>query len=150
MIYDTISNIGRYKGISANLDTAIAYLETHDLTVLPKGRNEVDGDKVFINHLSYETAPKTPESSFEDHIAYLDLHMVTEGRENFLVAPAETLAEAKQLLADDAVLYTGDARVTVPLEGPQFVIVFPGEAHLPKVAMDEATHVEKLVFKILL
>ena len=49
MICDTLQHLGRYRGLHPNLDTAIDYLLTHDLTALPLGRTEVDGDKVFIN-----------------------------------------------------------------------------------------------------
>ena len=44
-----MSNFICYKGIAKNIDTAINYIETHDLMALPKGKTIVDGDNVFIN-----------------------------------------------------------------------------------------------------
>ena len=49
MICDTLEHLARYNGLHPNLDTAIDYLLTHDLSALPNGRTEVDGDEVFIN-----------------------------------------------------------------------------------------------------
>ena len=49
MICDTLEHLARYNGLHPNLDTAIDYLLPHDLSALPNGRTEVDGDEVFIN-----------------------------------------------------------------------------------------------------
>ena len=38
MICDTLEHLARYKGLHPNLDTAIDYLLTHDLSALPNGR----------------------------------------------------------------------------------------------------------------
>ena len=35
MICDTLAHLGRYKGLHKNLDTAIDYLLSHDLSQLP-------------------------------------------------------------------------------------------------------------------
>ena len=42
MIYDTLANLPKYKGIHKNLDTCIDFLMNADLAALPNGRNEVD------------------------------------------------------------------------------------------------------------
>ena len=38
MICDTLEHLTRYNGLHPNLDTAIDYLLTHDLSALPNGR----------------------------------------------------------------------------------------------------------------
>ena len=43
MIVDTLQNIGRYRGLHPNLDTAIRWLADHDITALPNGRTGVTG-----------------------------------------------------------------------------------------------------------
>jgi len=58
MIYTKRKNLYRYLGQSQALDTAIRYLETADLAALTMGRNEVDGDQVFINRFDYQTMPQ--------------------------------------------------------------------------------------------
>ena len=49
MIIGKLSDLYRYKGIAKNIDTAINFIETHNLLDLPKGKTIVDGDNVFIN-----------------------------------------------------------------------------------------------------
>lgn len=56
MIFDKIANIGRYKGINKNLDTAIDYIRNNDLSSLPMGRTELDGE-VYINVMEANAAP---------------------------------------------------------------------------------------------
>lgn len=148
MIYDKKSNISRYLGLSSNLDTAIRFIQTTDLTALPKGRTEIDGDSVFVNHFGYETAEKAADSLYEDHIEYLDLHFPLSGSEFIAVAPSENLQEVEKRLNEDAVMYTGEVELALPVTDQEFLVVYPGEAHLPKLINHQASSVDKLVFKI--
>ena len=148
MIYDTNTHIARYKGLCPHLDRAIRFIETADLAALPAGRTEIDGDTVFVNHFSYQTAPQTDASLYEDHAVYLDLHYPLAGAELVAVAPADTLREVERRPDEDAVLYAGGAGLALPLSAGSFLLVYPGEAHLPKLAAGAACTVDKLVFKI--
>lgn len=47
MIYDMLTNVEKYRGISKNLDTAIDFLVKTDLASLPLGQTEIDGDNVL-------------------------------------------------------------------------------------------------------
>ena len=55
MIYTKRKNLHRYLGQSESLDTAIRHVLSADLTQLAKGRNEIDGDRAFINRFDYQT-----------------------------------------------------------------------------------------------
>ena len=57
MIYDKLENIGRYKGMNKHLDTAIDYILHNDLSSLPSGRTELDGDNVYINVMEAAAGP---------------------------------------------------------------------------------------------
>ena len=80
MICDTLEHLARYKGLHPNLDTAIDYLLTHDLSALPNGRTEVDGDEVFINVMD---AALHPDAGYhpEYHKLYADLQIDITGGE---------------------------------------------------------------------
>ena len=43
MIYDKLSEIARYRGLSENLDMGIRFLQSTDLFSLPMGRTEILG-----------------------------------------------------------------------------------------------------------
>lgn len=80
MIYDALENVKRYKGISENLDRAIAFLETVDLKKLPLGRTEISGTQVFANVM--EANAIDPENGkFEVHKKYMDIQIDVEGVE---------------------------------------------------------------------
>ena len=48
MITDTLANLARYRGLHKNLDTAIDWLASHDVSALPNGRTVIDGEAVFV------------------------------------------------------------------------------------------------------
>lgn len=49
MIYDTIENIGNYKGLTEYLDMAIEFIQETDLAALPAGKTPILENKVFVN-----------------------------------------------------------------------------------------------------
>ena len=67
MICDALEHLNRYRGLHRNLDTAIDYLTAyhvaHDLSDLPLGRTEVDGENVFINVMEADLSPDSTASN---------------------------------------------------------------------------------------
>lgn len=90
MIYTDMEHLDRYRGICPQLDTAIDYLLENGLELLVPGRNEVDGEDVFVNRFHYTTMPQE-EAAFEAHEFYADIHLLAEGREYIGVTPIERL-----------------------------------------------------------
>lgn len=150
MILDSLRSLDRYRNLSANMEQAVRFLQTADLTALPPGRVEISGDDVYANHFSYVTVPFSKELQFEAHRKYLDLHVPLSGCERIALAPVENLAETKALEEEDAVLYQGEAKDYLTLESGSFLLLYPEEGHLPKLISKAATNVDKLVVKIAL
>ena len=44
MLYDTLENLNQYTGLFPNLDKAIDFIEDNDVSALPLGRTEIDGE----------------------------------------------------------------------------------------------------------
>ena len=87
MICDALENLNRYRGLHKNLETAIDYLTayrvTHDLSDLPLGRTEVDGENVFINVMDVDLK-RPADAKLEIHDRYLDIQVLVRGeREAF-------------------------------------------------------------------
>ncbi len=150
MIYDTLNHLDRYQGLSPAIDTAIRFLKSADLNHLPSGRVEISGDTVYANHFSYETAPFSSSSIFEAHQQYLDLHIVLSGQETVGLTPTDQLLNPDIQTDQDAVLYTGVPHESLSLSPGQFLLLYPGEGHLPKLIHETPCHVDKLVVKIAL
>ena len=148
MICDTLEHLARYKGLHPNLDTAIDYLLTHDLSALPNGRTEVDGDEVFINVMD---AALHPDAGYhpEYHKLYADLQIDLTGSEHWGWA-SEGKDEGEFNEADDFGLRSGPEHAGGTLGGGRFVIFFPGELHKPSCKTPGCDHVRKAVVKVLL
>ena len=148
MIYDKLTNLPAYRGLSPALDTAIAYLCGDGLHALPQGRTDVDREEVFINHFGYVTGEAEPDALFEAHAEYWDLHILLQGSEYMAVAPLETLTEKHRCTGEDSILYAGTPAYSLPLDSAHFVLVAPGEGHMTKLACRAPCTVDKLVCKV--
>ena len=123
MIYTDKKQIRQYLGMDKNLDTAIRYIAEHKMEELNDGRNEIEGDRVFVNRFRYETLPET-ETSFESHLAYVDIHLVLEGNEIIGVTPVDDLTVTRTDLEADQVDCFGEIAVKLPLESSKILILF--------------------------
>lgn len=146
MIYTKIKNIERYLGQSASLDTAIRYLLSADLRTLVKGRNEVDGDQVFINRFDYQTM--TPEQAiWEGHAQYADIHVLLSGHEKIGVSNVDSLEVITRKPEEDFIGYEGPVETWFTMTAEDILIVYPEDVHMVKVMDGESTLVEKACFK---
>ncbi len=147
MIYTKIAEINRYKGISAPLDTAIEYLATADLSKLEMGRNDVDGELVYINRFNYTTMPEA-DAIWEGHKYYADIHVVLEGEEQIGVTDASSLTAGEYEEAGDFIPYEGPVDSWVTMRPGDILIVFPEDVHKVKVQLNGACDIKKAVFKV--
>lgn len=147
MIYGKLTDLKEYGGISAELDTAIEYLETMRPEDLVKGRNEVRGDVVYINCMEYETIPEE-EGFFEAHREYLDIHVLLEGRERIGVSDISSMKQNACDPETDFWGYEGEAEVWLPMDESHFFIAFPSDAHMVKIRVAGPVAVKKIVVKV--
>ena len=148
MIYDKICNIENYLGLSKNIDNALLFIKNNYIKSIPKGKTVIDNENVFVNHFEYNTVEESEDTLFENHIDYIDLHVVISGEEFMAVTSTERLNEVKKILSEDSVIYSGNSDVKLPMTNELFLMVYPGEAHLPKLIYKNSCEVDKLVFKI--
>ena len=147
MIYTNLEQLERYLGISEALDTAIRYLKKADLTTLVKGRNEVDGENVFINRFDYNTLPEG-DAMWEGHAQYADIHVVLSGEEKIGVTDAARLTATIRDEASDFIGYEGDVETWFTMRPGDILVVYPEDVHMVKVQLKGESHVEKAVFKV--
>ncbi len=147
MIYTDLANLEHYRGMGAQLDTAISYLKSHSLEELKPGRNEVDGDNVFINRFSYETMPEE-KAAFEAHEYYADIHLVLSGREKIGVTDMSLMTVTAVDRDTDSVDCCGPVENLLNMHPGKVLIVFPEDAHKVKIEAGEPCRVEKAVVKV--
>lgn len=148
MIYDKLSNITLYKGISKNLDTAISFISTHNLNDLPLGKTCIDGDKVYINVMETQAEP-LEKRQYEVHKNYLDIQMDLIGIERVDTGDFHNVT-LKEYNPDLDVAAAESDDVASCLIGPDnFIICMAREPHKPNIAVSsENTYLKKAVCKV--
>ncbi len=147
MIYLKKNNLSRCFGFSDAMDTAIRYIQTADLTQLVKGRNEVDGDLVFINRFDYQTMP-AEQAIWEGHSQYADIHVLLSGHEKIGVTNVAALTQTVSKPEEDFLGFEGAVEVWFPMTTEDILIVFPEDIHMVKVMDGDSTLVQKACFKV--
>lgn len=147
MIYDTINNLWKYNGISANLDKAIDFILGTDLDTLPLGRNEIDGDSVFVNVMEV-SAKNREELQFEMHRAYMDIQIDVVGTEIIDLGYGELTVLEEMDVEKDYGFVLPQESVPCRMGPGKFVVCMSGEAHKPGIQGTEDPFVKKCVVKV--
>lgn len=146
MILSKISQLGQYKGINVNLDTAIEYLLNNDITILPLGKNVVN-ENVAVMHFNY-VADNQVDDFYEGHRAYLDMHIVLSGKEKMSCVDITNATMRGDFdVENDFALFDGKSEFEVVLENNLCLITFPHDLHEPKVRVNDEP-VDKIVVKV--
>ena len=128
-LIDKLENIGNCAGIGANFAAACEFVAKGDFASLKPGRNEIDGDSVFVN--CDEARYVAPEDRRVEFLALLD--------------------ESAQQTFDDA-KDCGFAEQRVEwftVRRGEFAVCWPRTcAHAPAVTTDAPKSARKLIVKI--
>ena len=144
MILTDLAHMKRYAALSDGIAQGIAYLAAHAGT-LTVGRHPVDGDRVYVNVMTYETKPETP---FEAHRKYIDIQCILQGCERMGWAPLEKVCETKAYDdAGDCALYKGEGEYFTAPAGT-VAIFYPEDAHAPSQTAAAPCQVLKAVVKV--
>ncbi|WP_300389843.1 YhcH/YjgK/YiaL family protein [Fusobacterium sp.] len=151
MIYGEIKELGKYKGISKNLDTAIDFILEDKYKNGVVGKNIVDGEKVYFNQPDSPMTKELAEGFIENHRKYIDIHMVIEGEEKIGYISNTDIKLTKEYDdAGDYELYEGELENLFYLDPKKYIILFPGEPHMALIKGGEETKkIKKVIFKVL-
>ena len=136
--------------MSANLDTAITWLEAGGWDALPEGRKDIDGDKVYALIQSYDTKA-SKAVRYETHRAYLDIQLLVSGTEIIEVTDRARLQVSVPYVIDIEFYATPEPNpcFSMLLMPGDALILFPEDAHRPGLAIDgRPVPVRKIVLKI--
>ncbi len=146
MIYDSLKNAKLYGDIS-RLESVVDFINTHDMKSLSTGRNDIDGEDLYVNVIEYETT--TDPVKFESHIEYIDVHYMVDGAEGIALDDVDNLTVSDAYDKDmEAALYVADVKDVVTLKTGMFVVLYPHEAHRGKIPCGKTAPLRKAVFKI--
>jgi len=146
MIADHLKHARRYQSVDARLSRALEFVQQPGLAALAEGRYELDGADVYALVQHYAT--KAPgQGRWEAHRRYADLQLVVSGRERIGVAPLDRFAGSGYDTGKDVEFLEGQGDSLVLTAG-EFVVLWPGEVHMPQMAVDAPESVTKVVVKI--
>ena len=147
MIIDRLSTPSLALGLTPRLNQALEFLRATDLTAIPLGRHDVDGDRLFALVQEYVTRP--PEQcAWESHRQYIDVQYVVAGIERMGYANITTtrVREPYDPARDVAFYEPGQDFITV--QAGMLAIFGPGDVHAPCGAAGAPGTVRKVVIKV--
>ncbi|CAM4138985.1 hypothetical protein AT575_08790 [Streptococcus penaeicida] len=147
MIFDKLSHITDYKGISENLDIAIDYIVSQDSISLKIGKNIIKDSDVFLNYNETRLTNKE-DQSFEYHKDYADIHLLLDGKEHLKFGLFSEEELTPYQIEDDFGLVTCQKFMDIQLEPGYFLIFLPNEYHQPGQAITGFEEIKKQVLKV--
>ncbi len=150
MIVSNLTHIHAQIRMTPHFEKAFQFLSQADLAALPDGRAVIDGDNVYAEVQSYNSKPHAG-AKYEAHRRYIDVQYVVSGEEYIGWTPIEKLnittpyhIEHDYLLGDVA---ASDV-ILVRLQAGQFAVLYPFDAHAPRLAIDAPMAIKKIVVKV--
>lgn len=144
---DTVANISAYAGISPGFAKACEFVAKGDFSSLKPGRNDIDGDDVFVNFAEADYVEKKDRRP-ELHRAYFDIHVPLDSDELIGLAAHDPAASGSFDESGDFGLYDEPVEWMAVKRG-EFAICWPGTcAHAPAVTPDVPKKAKKLIVKI--
>ena len=120
-----------------------------ELKKLPNGKHLLDKEiceGAFINVTEYDNKDNPP---WESHLKYVDVQIIFEGSEDFIIANTSTLKPKTYDEASDYHDWEGEGTVRLTLSQGEILILLPYDAHRvglpPKSGKN---HVKKAIVKV--
>ena len=143
MIFDKLENLKLYDVIPHE---AIEFMASEDIAC----GKYILSDKVYINVEEYNTKMIT-DARFEAHKDYIDVQIVLFGKEELYYTNITDLTvEVPYSKERDIMFYSNSVEGAnrVVLDGTNFIILYPQDAHAPQVAYENNSgKVKKAVIK---
>jgi YhcH/YjgK/YiaL family protein len=147
MVFDALSNFHLYLPLHPQFAAAFAFLQEHDLDALPAGRYDVDDAGAFVLISEYASRPLS-ECFIECHRRYIDIQLITSGREGVGYCRRSAGRELPYDDEKDFLKLDGEVERFI-LEPGVFAIFFPDDGHMPTIRLGETPlQIKKAVFKI--
>lgn len=148
MIYDRITNINTYKGLSPDIYEVLKFLRqvSPDIAV---GTHQIN-PRVKAIVSEYETK-QVNEYGYEAHKKNIDIQYLLQGEERIACMPIEKLTETEPYSeAKDAAFYAAEGvrAQEMTMGHGFFAIFFPQDAHMPQLCVAEPMMVKKVVIKV--
>ncbi len=150
MIVTDLEHMERQLPGTSSFRLAVEFLRRTDLLDLPDGNVPLDEKRVFAILQRYRTA-HADAPKFEYHRKYIDLQYVLSGEEIIGWGPAEAMTPSFDYDDHQDVcfgLMEPGKWSALRLKAGQVAVLWPEDAHAPRLAAEKPCLVRKIVIKI--
>lgn len=147
MIFGNMQNLEEYAFLEEQVKECFEYAKEHDLASYEKGSHEIDGDRLFVNIVEYDTVA-AEERFWEAHKNYLDVHLMLHGTEQIDLNFIQNMDVKEFVPKDDFLPMDGEKNSSVILRDGDFLICYPGDGHRTAVAVNDSQKIKKAIFKV--
>ncbi|MCM2267748.1 MAG: YhcH/YjgK/YiaL family protein [Elusimicrobiales bacterium] len=149
MIAVKLENAARQAPRGEGLRKALEFLTRPGAAALPDGRYELDGEKVYALVQRYETLAQD-RPRFEAHRKYIDVQFLAAGEEVIGWAPLSAVGITEPYDGEKDVCFgfAAGAWTPVRLAAGELAILYPEDAHAPRLAAGAPAQVAKIVVKV--
>lgn len=148
MIFDQLTNIKNYSGLSDRISKAIEFINSTNFETLSVGKHIIDGDKIYAAVSEYQ--PKAiEECKPEAHKQYIDIQMVVSGSEFIGYLPLTNQEPSIAYNNEKDIMFFANKCDLISLKPGLFAIFFPQDIHQPCISDGISSSVKKVVIKIL-
>ncbi len=131
-------------------DHAFQFLQSANLKELPLGKQELEGEHVFVNVQEYFGKAK-PDALYESHKKYIDIQYVIEGEEIIgLTTLDKAIVKDPYNEENDIAFYDFEGGEYLKATPENFFLFFPEDVHRPSIAAGDSIQIKKIVVKILI
>ena len=139
-----------YHNNPGRWDKAFQFLKTANLKEMALGKQELDGEHLFVSVDDYITKDKS-ETKYESHKKYIDIQYVIEGEELMGMTTLDKAKVSEPYNEEkDLAFYEFEGGEYIRTTPKNFVIFFPEDLHRPVMKVNENSRVKKIVVKILI
>ena len=147
MIFGNIRNLKDYLCMEDGVFECFNYAKRNDLCACENGSHEIDGKRLFVNIVEYETTD-AGKRFWEAHRAYLDVHLMLEGREQIDLNFIQNMSVKEYVPKDDFLPMEGEKNGSVVLRPGDFLVCYPNDGHRTGVAAEKPVLLKKAIFKV--
>lgn len=146
MIFDQLENADRYASLHPGFAPALAFLRSAEVRILPPGKHEIDGEKLFVV-INRAQGLNRAKFKLETHRKYIDIQYSVTGADELGWAAARSLSEpeAPYDSEKDVELFPDQPDAWITMPPGTFAILFPQDAHC---AMQGKGELHKAVVKV--
>ena len=129
-------------------EQAFHFLKSSNLKDLPLGKQELEGEHLFVSVAEYYGKQK-PVALYESHKKYIDIQYVIKGEEIMGLTTLDKVTVREPYSDEkDISFYDFDGGDYLKATPENFFLFFPEDAHRPSITTGDSVLIKKIVVKI--